>query len=71
MSAHQIEGNRKYLYHPDSQLYSHIWDAPNQAFKREDFWGVGNGWTAAGLTRVIKLLPDDRTADKRKLISYV
>lgn len=67
----QIEGNRKYLYHPDSQLYSHIWDGPNQTFKREDFWGVGNGWTAAGLTRVIKLLPDDRAEDKKRLISYV
>ncbi len=67
----QIEGNRKYLFHPDTQLYSHIWDAPNQTFKREDFWGVGNGWTAAGLTRVIKLLPDDRVEDKKRLISYV
>jgi unsaturated rhamnogalacturonyl hydrolase len=67
----QIEGYRKYLYHPHEQLYSHIWDAPNQTFKREDFWGVGNGWTAAGLTRVIKLLPDQRTEDKQRLIAYV
>jgi rhamnogalacturonyl hydrolase YesR len=67
----QIEGYRKYLYHPQEQLYSHIWDAPNQRFEREDFWGVGNGWTAAGLTRVIRLLPDDREDDKKRLIGYV
>jgi rhamnogalacturonyl hydrolase YesR len=39
----QIEGYRKYLYHEQEQLYSHIWDAPNKKFAREDFWGVGNG----------------------------
>jgi unsaturated rhamnogalacturonyl hydrolase len=67
----QIEGYRKYLYHPKDQLYSHIWDSPNKKFEREDFWGVGNGWTAAGLTRVIKHLPDNRSEDKKRLIVYV
>jgi unsaturated rhamnogalacturonyl hydrolase len=67
----QIEGYRKYLYHAHEQLYSHIWDGPNNKFEREDFWGVGNGWAAAGLTRVIKLLPGSRTEDKKRLIVYV
>jgi unsaturated rhamnogalacturonyl hydrolase len=67
----QIEGYRKYLYHKTDQLYSHVWDDPNRRFEREDFWGVGNGWTAAGLTRVIKLLPEKRQDDKKRLIGYV
>jgi unsaturated rhamnogalacturonyl hydrolase len=67
----QIEGYRKYLYHDKDQLYSHIWDDPNKKFEREDFWGVGNGWTAAGLTRVIKHLPENRLDDKKRLIVYV
>jgi len=67
----QIEGYRKYLYHKQEQLYSHVWDEPNNKFEREDFWGVGNGWTAAGLTRVIKLLPENRKEDKKRLIVYV
>lgn len=67
----QIEGYRKYLYHQKDQLYSHIWDGPNKKFEREDFWGVGNGWTAAGLTRVIKHLPENRAEDKKRLIVYV
>jgi len=67
----QIEGYRKCLYHADEQLYSHIWDGPNNKFEREDFWGVGNGWTAAGLTRVIKTLPGNRMEDKKRLIGYV
>lgn len=32
---------------------------------------MGNGWTAAGLTRVIKHLPESRMEDKKRLISYV
>jgi unsaturated rhamnogalacturonyl hydrolase len=67
----QIDGYRKYLYHEKEQLYSHIWDGPNKKFVREDFWGVGNGWTAAGLTRLIKLLPESRLEDKKRLIVYV
>ena len=70
-SLKQIEGYRKYLYHEKEKLYSHIWDGPNKKFVREDFWGVGNGWTAAGLTRVIKLLPANRQEDKKRLIVYV
>ena len=70
-SLKQIEGFRKYLYHKNDQLYSHMWDGPNNRFEREDFWGVGNGWTASGLTRVIKLLPDSRMDDKKRLIGYV
>jgi rhamnogalacturonyl hydrolase YesR len=67
----QIEGYRKYLYHPADKLYSHMWDGPNNRFEREDYWGVGNGWTASGMTRVIKHLPDSRMEDKKRLIGYV
>jgi rhamnogalacturonyl hydrolase YesR len=67
----QIEGYRKYLYHPDDKLYSHMWDVPNKRFEREDYWGVGNGWTASGITRVIKHLPDSRMEDKKRMIGYV
>ena len=67
----QIEGYRKCLYHENDQLYSHSWDGPNNVFAREDFWGVGNGWTAAGLTRVINALPESRMEDKKRLIGYV
>ncbi len=67
----QIEGFRQYLYHPEYLLYSHIWDDEKKRFKREDFWGVGNGWSAAGITRVIKLLPDSMMTEKKRLIGYV
>jgi len=66
----QIEGNRKYLYNEKDKLYSHIWDDEKKKFAREDFWGVGNGWSAAGMTRVIKMLPDSFSAEKKMLISY-
>jgi rhamnogalacturonyl hydrolase YesR len=67
----QIEGYKKYLYNEKERLYSHMWNGPDKKFAREDFWGVGNGWAAAGLTRVIKLLPENRMEDKKRLILYV
>ncbi len=67
----QIKGFRKYLYHEDKQLLSHIWDDDMGNFGRRDLWGVGNGWAVAGLTRVIDMLPEDRKEDKAYLIAYV
>jgi rhamnogalacturonyl hydrolase YesR len=67
----QIEGYRKYLYHEKDKLYSHMWDDEKKQFAREDFWGVGNGWSAAGMTRIIKILPDSMSAEKKLLMGYV
>ena len=67
----QIEGYRKYLYHDKDKLYSHMWDDEKKQFAREDFWGVGNGWSAAGMTRVIRMLPESMTSEKKVLIGYV
>jgi unsaturated rhamnogalacturonyl hydrolase len=67
----QIEGFRSRLYDPGKRLYSHMWDEGKMEFARRDFWGVGNGWTAAGLTRVIQLLPEALVDDRSRLIGYV
>jgi len=66
----QIEGYRKYLYNEQDKLYSHMWDDEKKRLNRADYWGVGNGWSAAGMTRIIKMLPDSMMAEKKKLIGY-
>ena len=45
------------LFDPARKLYHHIWDEDRQEFARQAFWGVGNGWAAAGLSRVIRAMP--------------
>jgi len=67
----QIEGFRKLLWNPGKKLFSHIWDDSLNDFERKDFWGVGNGWAAAGMTRVIKALSKDMAGEKKRLIKYV
>lgn len=67
----QIEGYRSVLWDPERKLYSHIWDEEKNDFGRRDFWGVGNGWAAAGLARVAALLPDTMAADRVRLQGYV
>jgi unsaturated rhamnogalacturonyl hydrolase len=58
----QIEGYRKYLLNPEKHLYYHIWDNDRHQYERKLLWGVGNGWAAAGLTSVMKDLPDSMKA---------
>lgn len=69
-AVRQLEGFRKLLFDPQKQLYSHMWDEGRKVFQRRACWGVGNGWTAAGITRVIRTLPPDMAVERRRLIGY-
>jgi rhamnogalacturonyl hydrolase YesR len=66
----QIEGARACLWNSDKKLLSHMWDCEKNSFVRKECWGVGNGWSAAGMTRVIRDLPDSMQARKKKLAGY-
>ena len=70
-AVRQIEGMRRRLWNPSKNLFSAVWDEGRQAFERQDFWGVGNGWAVCGMTRVIRLLPGSLAADKKRLCGYV
>jgi unsaturated rhamnogalacturonyl hydrolase len=67
----QIIGYRRVLLNPEKQLYYHIWDEDRQEFERKLFWGVGNGWAAAGMTRVMRALPGSMNEEKKLLIGFV
>ena len=66
----QIEGIRNALWNERAKLYSHRWHDGEKKFLNEKFWGVGNGWVVAGLTRVIDDLPASQIASKNTLIGY-
>jgi rhamnogalacturonyl hydrolase YesR len=70
-SVKQINGAFGCLWNPDKKLLSHMWDCEKKQFVRKDCWGVGNGWSAAGLSRVIKALPDSMQSEKQMLIIYL
>ena len=67
----QIHGFRRLLLDPATKLLSHIWDDGLGAFTRKAFWGVGNGWALAGMTRVIRTLPAERSKERDQLIGWV
>lgn len=67
----QIEGFRKLLWNQRRKLFSHIWDDSLNGFARRAFWGVGNGWAASGMTRVLRALPQNMTSEKRKIEGYI
>ncbi len=67
----QLVGYRDRLFDSDMQLYYHIWDEDLQEYGRKLFWGVGNGWAAAGMARVIRALPDGVAKDKAMLVGFV
>ena len=64
----QIYGYRTALFDRQTGLFSHKWEDAKQAFVRKAFWGVGNGWAAAGLARTIDLLPEMMSLQKQELV---
>jgi unsaturated rhamnogalacturonyl hydrolase len=67
----QVEGMRWRLWDGTRKLHSHIWDERRQAFVRRAFWGVGNGWAAAGMVRVRAALPEAMADERARLAGYV
>ena len=67
----QVDCYRGSLWNKDKKLFSHIWDDRKKAFKRQAFWGGGNGWCAAGMAQIIDTLPKEREEDRKKLVGYV
>ena len=67
----QVVGYRSILFNPEKKLYYHIWNENKQEFARKLFWGVGNGWAATGMTRVIRALPAAMGVEKDLLVGYV
>jgi rhamnogalacturonyl hydrolase YesR len=67
----QINGFRDALWNPQKKLFSHMWHTERKEFVREAFWGVGNGWAAAGMARVIRSLPSSMKSEKTQLMGYV
>jgi unsaturated rhamnogalacturonyl hydrolase len=67
----QIIGMRNVLWNSDHKLFSHRWHNEKNEFINKNFWGVGNGWAAAGMARVIATLPESMNDSKKILIQYV
>jgi unsaturated rhamnogalacturonyl hydrolase len=67
----QIEGFRRILWDLKARLFSHIWDDGKKDFERRAHWGVGNGWAAAGMARVVKALPPGMTAERDRLVGFI
>ncbi len=70
-AMNQIAGCRRILQDPKTKLYSHMWDEDRQDFERKAFWGSGNGWALAGMTRVLRALPETMTAEKAQLVDWI
>lgn len=73
----QITGDERYVSFMDEQFkktYQHLYQPEERLFYRDDsyfnrteangkavFWGRGNGWVAAGLANILKILPRDNS----------
>lgn len=70
-AVRQLRGLRRRLYLPGKRLYAHRWNETQGRFIREAAWGVGNGWTAAGLARTLAHLPASMQSEREELAGWV
>jgi len=67
----QADGYVDALYDNQVNLFRHIWDDEKQVFEVSAYWGVGNGWAIAGLSRMIEGLPSSKDEVKKRYIAIV
>ncbi|MBN1599646.1 MAG: glycoside hydrolase family 88 protein [Bacteroidales bacterium] len=67
----QIRGIRKILWNEEYQLFSHRWHDEENKFVNKDFWGVGNGWAAAGMLRVAHAFPEEMNEERDELVLFI
>ena len=67
----QIRSYRKRLWNEEKRALAHIWDDEKQQLKDAALWGGGNGWAAAGVARVLRLLPREREKDREELSVFL
>ncbi len=70
-AVRQLEGVWGFLWNPDKKLLSHMWDNEKKEFARKAYWGVGNGWTAAGITRLLRALPASMQEERKRLVLHL
>jgi unsaturated rhamnogalacturonyl hydrolase len=66
-----VKGIRSYLWNEQHKLFSHRWSDSKNDFVNKSYWGVGNGWAMAGMSRVLGALPPNMKEEKELLIGYV
>ena len=67
----QADGYINALWGREKRLFRHIWDDERQEFAVPEYWGVGNGWALAGLSRLIDGLPEHLSEARRRYIDVV
>jgi rhamnogalacturonyl hydrolase YesR len=75
--AYKVTGNRKYIDRAAKEMVVYLdslqksdglfYHAPDVPF----FWGRGNGWMAAGMTELLKALPEEHPDRKRIMKGYL
>ena len=63
----QTDGMYRRLRDPKDGLMHSRWDEDRQAYAAPEYWGVGNGWALAGMTRTAALLPEDMAGERDEL----
>ena len=67
-AVEQMEGYHRLLCDPRTGLFHHIWNDGTGRFDRADYWGGGNGWAAAGMARLLHLIPGEEKALRLRLL---
>lgn len=75
--AYQVTGDRKYIDRAAKEMVMYLdsLQKPNGLFYHAPdvpfFWGRGNGWMAAGMTELLKALPEEHPHRKRIMEGYL
>ena len=67
----QVDLRFNLLWNEEQGAITHQYDDTTKTFSRDVIWGAASGWNAAGIVRVLGMLPENMSEDKKGLSVYL
>ena len=70
-AVRQVDLRFNLLWNEEKGAITHQWNVEKNCWWREKLWGAASGWNAAAIVKVLKILPDRMTVEKKRLEGYL
>ena len=70
-AVRQVDLRFNLLWNEQKGAITHQWNVEKNCWWREKLWGAASGWNAAGIVKVLKLLPSRMTDERKRLEGYL
>ena len=70
-AVRQVDFRFNLLWSEEKRVIVHQWNVEKECWWRDKLWGAASGWNAAGIVKVLRLLPPQMAIERKRLEGYL